>query len=1191
MLENESYEYRVGGSLPEYAPSYVVRQADRDFYSWLKSGDFCYVFNSRQMGKTSLLVRVLQQLRGEGIACTTIDVSGRGSGEVQPEQWYAGIVYTLIKDFKLANPLQFMKSWWQERAFLPPAQRLAEMIETILLPNTNTQIIIFIDEIDSMLSLNFSTDDFFALIRSCYDKRANNANYNRLTFSLIGVARPSDLITDKRRTPFNIGRAIELAGFTATEAYPLQVGLKKCGDQPQEILNQILSWTNGQPFLTQKLCYLLSISGIVIKAGEEAAIIKNLVQREAIEDWESKDNPPHFKTISTRLTANETKAGGLLGLYQQVLSKTVVVMADQPEVRGLQLAGIVVKFGNELRVANPIYATIFDRSWVSKQLADLRPHTNAIREWLESGKKDTSRLLRGQALEDVLIWSKGKNLSNLDNQFISACREQQIHEASQVILQQRIKQLRLLSAIASIFAISAVFFAIQASNEKEKSQIAAINAKNSLNQVLLKSENSKNSLESLIGTVEAARLFKEQTKFFDQDSRQKLQQETETNLRQAINGTLERNRLQHCKEVTGSVYSPDGKFIASVSKDKNLRVWQPNGNRLKQISHGQSLSDLVISSDSRKIITVGESPQVEIWNPQGEPIEPSLKTHHPNDQFNRVAITPDAKYIAAATSNPSKNSEVVIWSIETGEILKVLKSPFVDSPLVNRTHNFRDLKFSLDGKFLTAASTDNTIKVWQWQTDKNPQVLTGHQDWVYSLSFSPDSKWLVSSGGGSDKSMKIWSIQGELFELKKTIKKAHNDAFYVAFNPVTGQLATTASAIQSAIKIWDVEQIIAHPKSVITSDDWSSLLLTTIEMKTSVVKSINYSPDGKRIILSKADAHATIWEPNSSSKKSINVSDLRLKKIVYSHNGKYIATGGIDKLIKIWNSDGTLLRTIDGHQDWVTGLSFSPNNQLLASGSEDNTVKIWKIVDGSLVHTLKHSSFAYDVSFSLDNRYLASVGNDSKLKIWDVASGTLFKEFNISSNDFWSWRVSFSPNGKYLANTTDQGIDIRETTNFTKIRILGDDDKSVKTVYGFDFSPDGQTIASVGANGQTIIWNILDGKSTHRYEPPISLSDNIKFSANSQEFLTTGDNEIVKFWSLEKAMHVRFETPIGSNIALSPDRKTLATTNQNGVMRLWDLAQFEQKYLSLDKSYEKGSALLQEYTQFQSSAANCENIY
>ena len=56
-------------------------------------------------------------------------------------------------------------------------------------------------------------DDFFALIRFCYNQRAINPEYNRISFAIFGVATPSDLIADKNRTPFNIGQAIDLRGF------------------------------------------------------------------------------------------------------------------------------------------------------------------------------------------------------------------------------------------------------------------------------------------------------------------------------------------------------------------------------------------------------------------------------------------------------------------------------------------------------------------------------------------------------------------------------------------------------------------------------------------------------------------------------------------------------------------------------------------------------------------------------------------------------------------------------------------------------------------------------------------------------------------------------------------------------------------------------------------------------------------
>src|SRR5205814_7968865 len=95
------------------------------------------------------------------------------------------------------------------------------------LPRTTDNLVIFVDEIDIVRSLPFFTDEFFAAIRECYNRRSANPEFNRLTFCLLGVATPSDLIRDTRTTPFNLGRRIELNDFTSQEAAQLALGLER----------------------------------------------------------------------------------------------------------------------------------------------------------------------------------------------------------------------------------------------------------------------------------------------------------------------------------------------------------------------------------------------------------------------------------------------------------------------------------------------------------------------------------------------------------------------------------------------------------------------------------------------------------------------------------------------------------------------------------------------------------------------------------------------------------------------------------------------------------------------------------------------------------------------------------------------------------------------------------------------------
>ena len=288
----------------------------------------------------------------------------------RPPQWYKGVAFELGRRFALLRKVN-LKAWWKEREDISPVQRLSEFIEEVLLVEVGQQddalpknLVIFIDEIDSVLGLNFPVNDFFALIRSCYNQRSLNREYRRLTWAFFGVATPSDLITDIEITPFNIGQSIQLEGFKEHEVQPLLQGLAEKVSNPQTVLKEVLAWTNGQPFLTQKLCKLIRSASSPIPTNREAEWIENLVRTQVIENWESQDEPEHLRTIRDRLLKSQQSVR-LLELYQQIWHQGTIAVMDNPEESELLLSGLVFKQEGTLRVHNRIYKSIFDRSWIN----------------------------------------------------------------------------------------------------------------------------------------------------------------------------------------------------------------------------------------------------------------------------------------------------------------------------------------------------------------------------------------------------------------------------------------------------------------------------------------------------------------------------------------------------------------------------------------------------------------------------------------------------------------------------------------------------------------------------------------------------------------------------------------------------------------------------------------------------------
>lgn len=610
-------------------------------------------------------------------------------------------------------------------------------------------------------------------------------------------------------------------------------------------------------------------------------------------------------------------------------------------------------------------------------------------------------------------------------------------------------------------------------------------------------------------------------------------------------------------QMLNMTLSSDGQYIDAVrvtpDYQATVEVWDVQSGQLVWTFKNVSNPSAPLSPDGKSVL-IGKGMPKLVDIRTNDTVQGFITMPFP--RVYTLALSPNSQYVAAGDDTPDPDAGYPVahlWNIQGKEIGR----------LVRHQNIVYSMTFSPDSQYLLTGGADDTAILWNVQTGNAVQRFVGHTSAVTSVAFSLDGSYMVSSS--NDQTVRLWDTQTGK-EIRKLI--GHSSfVLGVAFSP-DGKTILTGSNDRTA-RLWDVNSgqellRLGHP---------------------DVVRSVTFSPDGKTLITGCDDGNIRLWDLQTIRASNaliptfaIDNNFQSLADGAFSPDGKQIVLSGSDHMARIWDIQSEQqIRVLTGHSAVPNMAGYDRTGRYIVTATDtsaggdqhDLTVRLWDAQTGLEIRRFDQPIAPGENPLSpVSPEPLAAVSPDSKrlvvtiplaeqpnqhgaslglVRLYDIATGNELKAFGASA----PIAVAFSPDGKYILTTSVYGgVSMWDTQTGERVRVFSGHTGWVTTAA---FSPDGKYVLALSADKTILMWDAQTGKVVHQFDGVTSGVGLVGFSPDGKLVWGNGPNGAL-IWDAQSGQLQNVVYGVQA-VDMSPDGKSILAflTQSPNTAQIWPI--------------------------------------